>query len=131
MNQPPVILVNNPAAAPSRVTIHEHLAPAADSARLLAELEAQARDKVTASIRLANTPCDCVISEWHDTMGDEVLLRAVLAINGRRITVDVRQPGRPSPAHYEALARAVAERIAAEILAQPVAAAKARRFGRG
>lgn len=121
------IIINNPPAGPSHVTINEHRAPTADSARLLSELEDKARDKITASIRLHNTPCDCVVQEWRDEMQNETLLRAVFAINGRRITVDSRTGGPISQRHYEALAAAVAERIAAELLARPMAEAFKRR----
>lgn len=101
------------------------------NAPFFADLNEAARDSVTASIRLTNTPCDCALHEWYDNTNDETLLRAVFAINGRRMTVDSRQPGRASEAHYAALASAVAQSIAAEILAKPMAEAMCRRFGRG
>lgn len=50
---------NHAPAVPSRIDVHEHRAPTAETAKLLSELEAEAQRRIEASIKLDHSLFDC------------------------------------------------------------------------
>lgn len=105
-------------SGPSHVTVTEKRAPTDESVRLLKELEKAAQDKIVQSIRLENSPIDCVVHTQQNPMNAQRDFCVLVRINGKKLeirrsfnewaTLDDVAKG---------LRTAVSERIAAEILA--------------
>jgi hypothetical protein len=107
------------------VTSTEKRAPTDESVRLLVEMEAAARAKVIQSIRLENTPVDCVIHVGQDYAQAKCMVMAAVMVNGKRL--EVQRDFDLFSADQEKIATtmltAISERIAIELLAPAFAAA--------
>lgn len=103
---------------PSTVTVHEHRAPTDESVRILRDLEAAAREKITTAIRLENSPIDAVIHGHIDALSQRRQYLVLIRINGKSVEVR-REFNMLTPAEEiaEGLLAAVSERIAALLLA--------------
>lgn len=61
-------------------TVHEHRAPTDESVRLLAEFEEKARARIAQTVRVQGAWLDCVVMVHYDMASDDVVLRAVFAL---------------------------------------------------
>lgn len=98
--------------------IHEHRAPTDDSVRLLAEMEAKARDKIVEAIQVGDTTFQCVVHAQTRFDNDDVHLMAVFSLNGKNLTAEhvTRRIDFDRKKAFTALRDAIAVRIASEIL---------------
>jgi len=99
------------------VTVNEQRAPTDESVRLLREMEQAAQDKVVQSIRLDDSPIDCVIHAHDDHLNQRREFCIFVRIKGRQIEV---RRGFNLPVTTEVIAEglldAVSTKIAAELL---------------
>lgn len=106
-------------AGPSRIDVHEHRAPTDDSIRLAHEMEAKARDSVTAMVMVSDTPVEVLI--WR--MEEDIIptLNAKAKINGTEVKVKVQiDRGGPNATAAELvreLGKAIAETALREVFA--------------
>lgn len=99
------------------VTVHEHRAPTDESVRLLKDMEQKARDKVIQSVRVVDSPIDCVIHKHFDHLNQKAEFCAFVRINGKRLEARKSFNGGESQEEIAiGIMDAVAERIAADIL---------------
>lgn len=101
--------------------VNVHRAPTDESVRLLRDMEAQARDEVLKTVRVADTQFECVVHQWQDHMNDSMNWRAVFSLNGKKLTADadtsmwdLRNPD--TRAQFAKLRDAMAKEIATHVL---------------
>lgn len=75
----------------SRVDVTENRAPTDESVRLLKEMEAEARKKITESTTVHNTEFTCKLHKYHDAMNCSDNYAVIYTLNGvqRRIDINV------------------------------------------
>lgn len=119
-NRDIVIIEPRPVHLTNEVTkhIHEHRAPTDDSVRLLAEMEAKARDKIIEAIQVGDTTFQCVVHVQTRFDNDDVHLMAVFSLNGKNLTAEhvTRRIDFDRKKAFTALRDAIAIKIASEIL---------------
>lgn len=91
------------------VTVHQHRAPTDESVRLLREMEQAAREKVTQSIRLENSPIDAVVHAQCDPMTGDREFVVFIKINGKRL--EVRKTFRDFDLTTQAIANGLLESV--------------------
>jgi hypothetical protein len=70
------------------VNVTEKRAPTDESVRLLREMEAAAKAAIIGTIRVTDTPVECVIHSMYSQHGASRLFRVVYSLNGAKRTVD-------------------------------------------
>lgn len=73
----------------SHVSVTEHRAPTDESVRLLKEMEAEARKKITESTTVHNTEFTCKIHKYFDPVNDADMYRIIYTLNGKQGSVDI------------------------------------------
>ena len=93
--RPTIVHVNQPQHT-EYVTrnVIEKRAPTDESVALLREMEQAAEARLIASIRLSNTPIDCVVRVERSAMSDEFIAHAITKVNGQTIEAEARVPTR-------------------------------------
>lgn len=111
-----------------KTDVHEHRAPTDKSVELLKEFEKAARDKVIESVKVGDTKFECVVHMMTDAMSQDHLAMAIFSLNGHKMKVTSRQPdfNTTPEQRIEALHRAIADKIAAEILLPALSSLKPR-----
>lgn len=100
--------------------VHEHRAPTDDSVKLLREMEQAARDQVDQTIRVEDSPIDCLMQINIDLANRERVARVHFKINGVQRVVETRVKDAADPLTFsQEIAADVAQKIAAEILHEP------------
>lgn len=94
----------------------EQRAPTDESVRLLKEMEQAAHDKLLDSIKIADTGFECVVHVMRDPLAGDILMRAIVSVNGRKLTADHRGDGRDVAAMARGLVDAVAHEIADHVV---------------
>lgn len=91
MRQPIFVHVTQPTQT-EYVTreVHEHRAPTDESVKILKEMERAAEAKVIEAIKVGDTTFECVVHRALDHMSDEVVMRAVFGLNGKKETAEHR-----------------------------------------
>lgn len=99
------------------VTVNHQHAPTDESVKLLREMERAARDKVVQSIRLENSPIDCVIHTQENLMNSQSDFLIFIRINGKQLEVrKLFDFDADFEKIAEGLLQATSARIAAELL---------------
>lgn len=113
----PTIVINQQPTRTEYVTreIHEHRAPTDQSVALLAEMEAKARAAIIKAVHVGDATFDCVIHTARLPESDALLLKAIFSLNGRKLTVEVKDWAEPETMIVK-LRDAMATQIANEIL---------------
>lgn len=105
------------------VNVTEKRAPTDESVRLLKEMEQAAQAKISQSVRVENSPIDCVIYRSTDMMNDEIKYAFRMKINGRdldcKVSIGTHLTREDA---IDKVVRTVSESIAAEILHKPFTA---------
>lgn len=116
----PVIHVSPTRITREQVTehVHEHRAPTDESVRLLAEMEAKARDKIIEAVHIGDTTFECVVQTMKNMHDDTICLIAVFSLNGKKLTVEhiERSDRFERRKAFQDLRDAMATKIATEIL---------------
>jgi hypothetical protein len=119
---PPVIIHDTRTEYVTRnINVHEHRAPTDQSVALLKEMEKAAAEKIVETIRVGDTRFECVVHSERDCMNDQIIMRAVFSLNGRRETAEHRwtpNRGCPSgtPEAWVGLRDAIASVIATKMI---------------
>lgn len=79
----------NPVVCQPHIEINQQPNDAADSARLYGELKAKAEADVLASVKVGDNIFECVVQRYRDEMLDSTKWRAILTLNGKRMTATV------------------------------------------
>ena len=100
------------------VTIHEHLAPAADHTRLLKDLEKEARERILGDFQVTGNGVECHVVLDRMCVEDQFRMTAVYEINGRRMETTVFECVRKARVEplVDKMREAMAKDIAANIL---------------
>jgi hypothetical protein len=115
--QPAIINVHQPTRTEYVTrTVVEKRAPTDESVRLLAEMEQAARDRIVQSIRVNTNEVSCQILVFNEPHSTDFIARAVLDINGQRVTADVRLNPDDQSNFMKTLRDAVASEIATKVL---------------
>lgn len=103
-----------------RVTenVHVHRAPTDASVKLLREMEAAAQEEVKKAIHVGDTTFECVVHALRTPMDEEIALKAIFSLNGKKLEAEVRDYAwRTKPVDLvKKLHKEMAESIAAEVL---------------
>jgi hypothetical protein len=119
------LVVSTPRAETQFVTreVHEHRAPTDASVALLKEMEAAARDKITAGLVISDNTFNCVVHFEQTAHDDRLHAMATFDVNGRRYVTResiqmVADLGKSKSALVMKLRDAMAVEIAGIILAK-------------
>jgi negative regulator of sigma E activity len=71
------------------VNVTENRAPTDESVRLLKEMEAEARKKITESTTVHNTEFTCKLHKYHDVANAADMYAVIYTLNGKQSRVDI------------------------------------------
>lgn len=74
---------------PTNVTVTEKRAPTDESVRLLKEMEAEARKKITETTTVHNTEFVCKLHKYYDPANDADMYAVIYTLNGKQSRVDM------------------------------------------
>lgn len=74
---------------PSRVDVTEKRAPTDESVRLLKEMEAEARKKITETTTVHNTEFVCKLHKYYDPVNDADMYAVIYTLNGKQSQIDL------------------------------------------
>ncbi len=91
----PKVLVLNQPSRTEYVTrdVHEHRAPTDESVKLLREMEGKAKEQIIKAVHVGDTTFECVVHQMRHAEDQSQSLRAVFSMNGKKMTVTVRDHG--------------------------------------
>ena len=128
MSDPNPIIVVNPVVqertkfVDRNITIHEHRAPTDESVKLLNEMQEKALANLIASLPVKGNDFECHLAAFRDDMNRGDLFIVTAQVNGTKIEVRERIGSYEEKTIHDKFAqirRALAEKIAAEILLEP------------
>lgn len=103
--------------ASTSVHVTEKRAPTDESVRLLTEMEAAARERIKAAIRVTDTAFDGVVHISFDVLNNRTLAACMFSLNGKKMEARTHFfMGSSENENIEKLIDAVARTIACEIL---------------
>lgn len=70
-------------------TVTENRAPTDESVRLLKEMEAEARKKITESTTVHNTEFTCKLHKYYDAANGADMYAVIYTLNGKKSQVDL------------------------------------------